>query len=73
MEFMVKVTPKASKTGLVGYLADGTWKVKLAAVPEKGLANKELCLFLAEHLGIPRSHVEIVSGQTSRLKRIRVP
>ena len=73
MEFMVKVIPKASRTELVGYLADGTWKVKIAAAPEKGLANKELCVFLAERLGVPRSKVEIVSGETSRLKRIRVP
>jgi hypothetical protein len=31
MEFRVKVVPKSSKTELVGYLPDGTWKVKVAA------------------------------------------
>ena len=72
MDFLVKVIPKASKTEFVGYLADGTWKVKVAAAPEKGRANKELCSFLAEHLGVAQSKVQIISGETSHLKRIRV-
>jgi uncharacterized protein (TIGR00251 family) len=72
MDFLVKVIPKSSKTEFVGYLPDGTWKVKVAAAPEKGKANKELCAFLAERLGVPQSRVEIVSGETGRLKRIRV-
>jgi len=72
MNITVKVIPKSSKTELVGYLADGTWKVKVAAVPEKGKANKELCAFLAEHFGVPQSRVSIVSGQTAPVKRIRI-
>jgi uncharacterized protein (TIGR00251 family) len=72
MEFLVKVIPKASKTEFVGYLPDGTWRVKIAAAPEKGKANHELCEFLAAHLGVPQSKIQIVSGETSRLKRIRI-
>jgi uncharacterized protein (TIGR00251 family) len=72
MEFLVKVIPKASKTELVGYLPNGTWKVKVAAAPERGKANKELCSFLANHLDVPQSKIQIVSGETSPLKRIRV-
>lgn len=71
MEFMVKVIPKASRTELVGRMADGTWKVKVAAAPEKGKANAELCGFLAGLLGVPKSAVEVVSGATSHLKRVR--
>ena len=72
MEFQVKVIPKSSRTELVGYLPDGTWKVKVAAAPEKGKANRALCEFLAEKLGVPKSRVRIVSGETSHLKRIHV-
>ena len=72
MNITVKVIPRSSKTELVGYLADGTWKVKVAAVPEKGKANKELCAFLAEHFGVPQSHVSILSGQTAHVKRIQI-
>ena len=35
MDIRVKVTPKSSKTELTGYLPDGTWKVRVAAAPEK--------------------------------------
>ena len=72
MEIRVKVIPKSSKTELAGYLADGTWKVKVAAVPEKGKANLALIEFLAERLGVARSRVHIVAGETSPHKRIRV-
>ena len=72
MEFRVKVVPKSSRTELVGYLPDGTWKVKVAAAPEKGRANRALREFLAEKLGVAKSKVHIISGETSQLKRIRV-
>ena len=65
MDFRVKVIPKSSKTELVGYLPDGTWKVKVAAVPEKGKANRALLDFLSEHLSVPKSRIHITSGETS--------
>jgi len=70
MDIRVKVIPKSSKTELVGYLPDGTWKVKVAAAPEKGKANRALCEFVAEHLGVAKSRVRIISGETSHLKRL---
>jgi len=53
-------------------MADGVWKVKIAAAPEKGKANRALCEFLADYFGVPQSRVEIVSGETSHLKRVRI-
>ena len=58
MDIRVKVSPKSSKTELTGYLPDGTWKVKVAAAPEKGRANRALCEFLAEKLGVAKSKVQ---------------
>ena len=72
MDITVKVIPKSSRTELVGKLADGTWKVKVAAAPEKGKANKALCVFLADHFGVAQSRVSIVSGETGHLKRVRI-
>jgi uncharacterized protein (TIGR00251 family) len=72
LEIRVKVIPKSSKTELAGYLPDGTWKVKVAAPPEKGKANRALCEFLAEKLGVAKSRIRIVTGETSALKRIRI-
>lgn len=53
-------------------MADGTLKVKIAAPPERGKANEELCRFLADHYGIPKSSVSIVSGHTALLKLVRI-
>ena len=72
MDLRVKVIPKSSRTELAGVLADGTWKIKVAAVPEKGKANRAVCEFIAERLGVAKSRVHIISGETSPLKRIRV-
>ena len=72
MDLRVKVIPKSSRNEVAGYMADGTLKVKIAAVPEKGKANIALCRFLAEHFGVPARDVEILSGETSTHKRVRI-
>jgi uncharacterized protein (TIGR00251 family) len=72
MDILVKVIPKSSRTELVGHLADGTWKIKVAAPPEKGKANQALCEFLAGHFGVAKSRVSILSGETSHLKRVHI-
>jgi uncharacterized protein (TIGR00251 family) len=72
MDIHVKVIPKSSKTELAGYLADGTWKVKVAAAPEKGKANRALCEFIAQKLGVAKSRVQIAAGERSHLKRIHI-
>jgi hypothetical protein len=72
VDITVKVTPKSSRTEVVGKLPDGTWKIKVAAAPEKGKANRALCAFLADHFGVPQSRVSIVSGETSHVKRVHI-
>ena len=68
----VKVLPRSSASGVVGELADGTLKVKIAAVPEKGKANAELCRLLAKHYGVALSAVTILRGHTSAIKLVRI-
>ncbi len=72
MELRVKVVPKSARNEILGPMADGTLKVKIAAAPEKGRANAELCAFLARHYGVPKSAVTILSGQTSPRKLVRI-
>lgn len=72
MDIAVKVIPKSSRNEVVGEMADGTLKVKIAAAPEKGKANAELCSFLAKHFGVPSRNVSILSGETSHRKLVRV-
>lgn len=70
--FDVKVIPRARASEIIGFSEDGSLKVKLCAVPEKGKANAELCSVLADWLRVPRSGVCIVSGETSQRKRVKV-
>lgn len=72
MELRVKVIPKSSRNQIVGPMADGTLKVKIAAAPDRGKANAELCAFLAAHYGVPKSAVTILSGETSTRKLVRI-
>ena len=70
LSLAVKVTPKSSRNEIVGFLDDGTLKLKIAAVPEKGKANAEICAFLAEQFCVSKRQVSIVRGETSALKHI---
>lgn len=65
----VKVIPKASCNQIAGW-ENEELKVRLKAVPEKGEANECLISFLSEVLNIPKSRIAIISGQTSRHKRL---
>ena len=67
----VKVIPNASKDAIEGWEEDRL-KVRIHGIPEKGKANKILIGFLADQLGISKSQLSIQSGETSRLKRIRI-
>ena len=67
--FKVHIQPKASKNAIVG-LHDDALKIRLTAPPVDGAANKMCIHFLAKELGIPKSAIDIVAGQTSRNKYI---
>ncbi|MBW1827799.1 MAG: YggU family protein [Deltaproteobacteria bacterium] len=67
----VRVLPRTSKNQIVG-MDGGVFKVKLTAPPVEGKANKALVSFLGKKLGLPKRDIEIVSGEHSREKSIRV-
>jgi uncharacterized protein (TIGR00251 family) len=67
----VLVQPRASREGLSG-IVDGRLKIRLTAPPVDGEANAALVDFLARGLGLSRSQVEIVRGQTGRRKTVRL-
>jgi uncharacterized protein (TIGR00251 family) len=68
----VKVIPKSPANQFAGRMADGAWKVRVAAAPEKGRANAELCRFLAREFAVPQKHVTLVAGETSHHKTLRI-
>lgn len=65
------VQPGAKRTEFAGLHGDAL-KLRLAAPPVDGKANAALQVFLAQCLGVPRSAVSLISGETSRHKVVRV-
>ena len=71
IQIQVRVQPRASRNGVAG-VVEGALRVHLTAPPVEGKANRALQRFLAQLLGIARRDVEIVAGETSRSKRVRI-
>jgi uncharacterized protein YggU (UPF0235/DUF167 family)/CheY-like chemotaxis protein len=70
--FDLKAITRAARSEIVGVTTDGLMKVRVAAVPDKGKANEEIRAVLAEWFHVPRTHVEVLLGETSQRKRVRV-
>lgn len=72
----VHVIPKSAKNQVVGWEKDAAgdrWlKVRVAAMPEDGKANKELVKFLSKALEIPAKQISIAGGDGSRYKRLKI-
>jgi uncharacterized protein (TIGR00251 family) len=67
--FQVFIQPRASKDMIVGLHGDRL-KIKIAAPPVEGEANKRCIQFLAKCLSVPRSTLQIISGHNSRNKSL---
>ena len=67
----LRVVPRARKSKIVGVHGESL-KVRLAAPPVEGAANRALVAFLARRLGVRKQQVSITSGERSRQKRVHV-
>lgn len=65
------IQPGAKKTEIVGLHGEAL-KIRLAAPPVDGKANAALIAFIAAKVGAGRTAVELLSGETSRAKRVRI-
>ena len=70
-DIKVRVVPRSSRNQIVG-VEDGIFKIKLMAPPVDGKANKALIEFLAKKMGLARGRVELISGERSRQKSVRI-
>lgn len=68
----VRVQPRARTSGLVGWMADGTLKLKVSEPAEDGRANRAVEALLAAALGVPVAAVKVVRGRSSRGKVVDV-
>jgi uncharacterized protein (TIGR00251 family) len=69
--FFVRVIPRSSQSEIVGEY-DGALKVKLNSPPVDGAANEELIKLLAREFGVSKGQIEILSGNTSKLKQVKI-
>ena len=69
--FTVRVVPRASKSEIVGEM-DGALKIRIASPPVDGAANAELIKILAKSFDVSKSAVEIIAGQSSKTKSIKI-
>ena len=63
----VRIQPGASRNEAVGETG-GVWRIRVAAPPREGKANRELIEFLSDKLGIAKSRINIVRGENARDK-----
>ena len=68
----LRLTPRASRNGVDGIVADAEGrpllKLRLVAPPVEGAANEALIAFLAKTLSLRKADISIRSGETSRIK-----
>ena len=67
----VYVQPRASKSEIIGWHADGI-RIRIAAPPVNDAANDELIAVVAARLNIRKSAVRIIAGRTGRRKLVEV-
>ena len=65
----LRIVPRAAKNAIQGEHGDAL-KIRLCAPPVDGAANAALVEFLADAFSLPRARVQLLSGATSRNKRV---
>lgn len=73
MKIQVKITPNAKKSEYMGYDEENIFKFRIASQPIEGKANKALIQFLAKFLKVKKSDINILKGETSKLKLLDIP
>ena len=67
----VKIVPGSSKDKIIGVYNDAL-KIAITAPPVEGKANKKCIAYLAKYFEVAKSKIEIISGQTSKNKLIKI-
>ncbi len=67
----VRAQPGARRNEIRGE-QDGMLKVSVTQAPEKGKANKAIIALLSKSLGLRKSQIELIAGETSKQKRFLI-
>jgi uncharacterized protein len=71
LTFAVRIVPRASRSEIAGEY-NGALRIRIAAPPVEGAANKELIRLLAKTFKLPKNAVIIISGAASKSKIVRI-
>tara|TARA_Y100000310_G_scaffold198203_1_gene198242 strand:- start:12 stop:278 length:267 start_codon:yes stop_codon:yes gene_type:complete len=72
VHFTVRAVPNAAESKILEVMDDESIKIAVNAQSEKGKANKELIKFIANQFGVEKSKVSILSGESARIKIVKV-
>jgi uncharacterized protein len=70
-DLAIRVQPRAKRTEIAGE-RDGAVVIRVNAPPVEGRANEAVRKLIARRLNVPRSAVQIVRGDSSRDKLVRI-
>ena len=70
-DLAIRVQPRASRTEVAGERG-GVVLIRVSAPPVDGRANEAVRRLIAQRLGVPRGAVQIVRGEGSRDKLVRI-
>ena len=77
MLLRIRVTPNARRTEILGWCDDQiggrVLRIRVAAPPREGAANKELQLFLSRTLRLRKAQVRLARGAAARIKTFQIP
>lgn len=78
MKLALKVSPGAKKSQILGWERDYpqvglVLRVRIAAPPLDGKANKELVAFISKLLKFPRNEIKLLHGSSGRIKLLELP
>jgi len=71
LTFVVRIVPRASRSELAGEY-NGALRIRIAAPPVEGAANRELIRLLAKMFKLPQNSIDIISGAGSKNKVVRI-
>ncbi|MCI0413418.1 DUF167 domain-containing protein [bacterium] len=68
---VVRAVPRSSKISIIQE-SSNQFKIRLTSAPVEGAANAQLIKLLSEKLSLPARSVHLISGETGRLKRLKI-
>lgn len=68
---VIRVVPRSSKIVITQEQAN-SFRIRLTAPPVDGAANAQLLKVLSERLALPARNIQLIAGETGRLKRLRI-